>query len=774
MKRLQGAKNLRRKIAIVFLFSIVCFLTPTVQAQDDVPKRTQFKERIERLEQLELQISQNHYEEISQLWKQIAEQLINNIKNPEANQQFDDQSIEDWRFHIARDFQLLKRVSRLRAKTLQELRQKGHFQWSEKTLERMFLEIKLIPYKLKAYLYEKSYWFKDSLSRGIVGMFALFWELVLFLIILAIPFLFFKITRKLDSVIDRQRKRSFYYSFRSQYHRRLIPLLSILSSYLVWVSTLFALIIVEFLLQASEFSEFTAILPYAFYYVYYKIFRVSLEILLQEFAESFATESRGELNKKIKKTSQFIGLFLLIVYSLKVAFRSILGESIIFQMIEPFFGFIILVLLFLVASKWKNEIILYLKSTQLSFFQKLAKLLETKLSIIFCFPLLILILVHYCLDRLLQWSSQFELVKLIYARILRIKFETTRAAAGDNEGVGEEYRSVFKQVNQYYFNDNVFEAAFHSKIKNQLKDWMDEETTEQTVAIYGAKGVGITTYLNYYQEKLVKEGINCLDLKVPAKSFTEKALESLLAPLDEIEETEKVVVFMDNAQNFFLSTIGGFEIYRKFLEKTEELRNVFFIVGFNDYSWLFLNSVLGKNQYFRLECHLPRWSVEKIKEFILTMHAKTGYTLEYDSIFRSSQKVQEGVTSSESRYFYLLWERSGGNPGTAIHYWFRSLKQIRDKHLKVSLPSENLVSELTGLHQEMHFVYASLFKHENLTISEAARATNLPRSVVKQAIYRGLEEGFLVSSDGRYRVSMNWIDDLRKFLKGKNLIYESQ
>jgi len=255
MRRSLREKNQLLKTTIVLFFTIICFFSPPLKAQEEVPQRTQFKERIERLEQLELQISQNKYEEISQLWKQIAEQLISNIKNPESNRQFDDQSIEDWRFHIARDFQLLKRVSRLRAKTLQELRQKNQFQWSEKTFERMLLEIKLIPYKLKAYLHEKSYWFKDSLSRGIVGMFALFWELVLFLIILAIPFLFFKITRKLDSVIDRQRKKSFYYSFRSQYHRRLIPLLSILSSYLVWVSTLFALIIVEFLLQASEFSS---------------------------------------------------------------------------------------------------------------------------------------------------------------------------------------------------------------------------------------------------------------------------------------------------------------------------------------------------------------------------------------------------------------------------------------------------------------------------------------------------------------------------------------
>ena len=148
--------------------------------------------------------------------------------------------------------------------------------------------------------------------------------------------------------------------------------------------------------------------------------------------------------------------------------------------------------------------------------------------------------------------------------------------------------------------------------------------------------------------------------------------------------------------------------------------------------------------------------------------------MEYDPIFRSSQKVQEGVTSSENRYFYLLWERSGGNPGTAIYYWFRSLKQLREEHLKVCLPVDNQVSELSSLHQEMHFVYASLFKHENLTISEATRATNLPRSVVKQAVYRGLEEGFLISEDGRYQISMNWIDDLRKYLKGKNLIYESQ
>ena len=74
----------------------------------------------------------------------------------------------------------------------------------------------------------------------------------------------------------------------------------------------------------------------------------------------------------------------------------------------------------------------------------------------------------------------------------------------------------------------------------------------------------------------------------------------------------------------------------------------------------------------------------------------------------------------------------------------------------------------------MHFIYAALFKHQNLNISEAARATNLPRALAKQALYRGVEEGFLDYDSGRYYVALSWFDDVKKYLKGKNLVYEAQ
>lgn len=756
-------------------FVFLLILQPYANAEEiPATERIQFKDQVEKLEQKELKANPDQYEKISLLWKEIAEQLIRNIKNPEVSQKGEDQSMEDWRFHIARDFQLLKRASRLRARIIYELREKGQFNWSERTLDRMFLEIKLIPYKFRAYLYEKSYWFKETIGKGFWGFVDLIWEVFLFLLILGIPFLFIKLTKKLDRVIDRQKKKSFYLSLRSSFHRKLIPILSVISAYLMWFLSLVALNVVEFLLEASAFSEISFILPYAFYYVYYKIFRVTLEIFLQEFADTIEIESRVQLNKKIKNTSRFLGLFLLIVYSLRSTFKSILGESIIFQTIEPFFGWITLFLLFFVSHKWKKEISIYLNSTGLSLFALFAKYEDGALSYILSFPLLLLVVVHFITNKLLIWSSQFDLVKLIYARILRIKFETTRSSDKGLASVGDDYKESFLKASASYFDQSVFETKLFKNINKQVKDWLENATTEQTVAIYGPKGCGVTTFIDQYRQKLEGEGLKCLCLNVPAKTFTEKALDALLEPIKDLSSDEKVIVFMDNAHNFFLSTIGGFETYKRFLEKTEETRNVFFVVGFSDYAWMFLNSVLGENQYFRLECSLPRWHVEEIKDLILTLNSEAGYSIEYDPIFRSSQKVQEGVTSSESRYFYLLWERSSGNPGSAIYYWFRSLKQIRSNHLKVCLPIENQVSELSNLHQEMHFVYASLFRHENLTISEAARATNLPRSVVKQAIYRGLEEGFIVNRDGRYKIAMNWVDDLRKFLKGKNLIYESQ
>jgi hypothetical protein len=770
------------RVILTFLFLSFLFLSvhglsvdrvvDPVERADTVALRTQ----LQSFEgEVEPEMIVQKYNDVSLLWEQTADHLKNHFENiPQKSQGEDRHEMQAWKAEVAKRFALLKAVSQQRGRYLSELQKQdlSLFKVDDETFKRMGLEIMLIPYKSLAYFYEKLFWVQSQLQEGWWGFYQLFAEVFIFLLILILPFAFTRMARLADRRIEAQKQSSFYLSFRSVWHRRLANGLPIVSEYLPWLFTLVAIQLVAFLLRFSAFHDFSALLPYLYYFVYYKLFRITLELGFREFVAQLPFKSKTDVNRKIQTTSRFLGLVLLAIFSLEATFESILGQSLIFSIVEPFFGLLILGLLFYVSGRWEKEIESYLHGTNILALQRYAGFMEQRFAILLSLPGLFLILLHFTAVKLIDWSAQFDWVKLLYARVLRVKYESTRDDSTTMEKVDENYRQSFLKACEHDWKDYSFKKDFFRKIERQVELWGADKSFEQTVAIFGSKGCGKTIFLKQAQAHFEKLGFDSQWISVTPRVFTEKSFEQCFQEVFTGTPSDKKIVLLDNVHNMFLSTVGGFQVYRKFLEKTEEYRNIFWIASYNQYAWQFLNSVLGKNQYFRLELSLPRWSADEIKEMILDFHKELGYELHYDSIFRSSQRLNEEVTSAENRFFYLIWERSQGNPGLATYFWFRSLRQMGGKRLRVSLPYENPVSELSGLHQEMHFVYASLIKHENLNVSEASRATNLPRALVKQAIYRGVEEGFLSENEGRYNVDMEWLEDVKKYLRGKNLIYD--
>lgn len=761
---------------MLFFSSINGYSLEPNQAKEQLSPQESLKARLQEFTASQHKNNiEKEYNTISTLWEDVAQALKTQIKERPDHFEESQESFLNWQARVSSQFDLLKKVSKQREKYLAKLSAQGKslFQTDEKTGDRILLEVTLIPYKALAYFYEKSFWIRKNTNTGFSGYFHLIVEIIILFMILLVPFFFFKVAKKVEKKIESQKRKSFYLSFRSQWHRGLTSFLNIISEYLPWIFSFMALKLVGFLLLWSEFQELAHLLPYFYFYIYYKVFRVTLEFGLREFASNLKVESKEQTNQKIQKTSRLLGLVVFVIYSLKTAFMTTLGESLIFSIIRPFFGILILVWLFIVSARWKKEVKDYLNNSNLVILQRYADLMHGQLASILSLPGLIVILAHFMGKRVVEWSSKYDFVKRIYARVLKVKYESTRGDEDAARKVPQEYIEAFGERSQNNIQDNSLKSETFEAIDKQVKAWGEGKNIEQTVAIYGPQGSGKSVFLSQCQSAFSEQGIEVIEIKVPPKVFTEKSFDALFEDILAIPEDKKAIVLIDDAHNFFISTIGGFKTYQSFLEKMEEMRNIFWIAAFSDLSWQFLNNVLGKNQYFRLELKMPRWSSDSLKAMILQSHPNEQWKLAYDQIFRSSQRLHEGVTSAENRYFYFIWEKAHGYPGLAISYWFKSLQPVANNQMKVLLPRENAVNELSQLHQEAHFVYAAVLKHDNLNISEATRATNMPRAVVKQAMYRGYEEGFLLEDDGRYSVNIDWLDDLRKFLKGKNLLYEN-
>jgi len=312
---------------------------------------------------------------------------------------------------------------------------------------------------------------------------------------------------------------------------------------------------------------------------------------------------------------------------------------------------------------------------------------------------------------------------------------------------------------------------------------------DQSLAIYGEKGIGKTTLLDRIEKQFTEQ--KTIRISIPTKIWQKEELNSFFAKELGLEETEslkksilefnkkqtgKTLILIDDAQNLFLGKYGGFEAFREFVTlvnlKTDKL---FWCSSFNEYSWSYIKGVMGSAQYLRTEVFLGGWTDDAIRELILTKHKQSDYKLSYDQIImasRSSTNQSEAVSEAEEQFFRLLWEQSNGNPRVALFLWVNCLIPKGSNTLKVSLPERPKPEKLSFLDDNAWFVLAAIAKHENLTRNEAAATTSLEWAQVAHAIKICLEKGLLHrNEENRYRLHFQYQYDLIKQLRAKNFIY---
>ena len=152
----------------------------------------------------------------------------------------------------------------------------------------------------------------------------------------------------------------------------------------------------------------------------------------------------------------------------------------------------------------------------------------------------------------------------------------------------------------------------------------------------------------------------------------------------------RTVLYLDDAHNFFLASIGGFQGFKDFLDLINSgTRNLFVCATFNIHSWMYLDSIFGKNRYFRNVIGLSPWSENDIRSLIMKRHGKSDFLLTYDPVISAGSMYSErdNLENADRKFFRLLWEQSDGNPRTAIYSWLTCIEP-RGGALHVGLPRD--------------------------------------------------------------------------------------
>ncbi len=704
------------------------------------------------------------------------------------------QLIEEDRHHI---YLQLKKLNWLRSIVLKDnLSQKklSLFGKHSGAAEDIQLEIRLVSYQFKSLLAQKFSLLKKNFYGGFWGMTEIVKEIFILLFVFSLPFIFYSLFLKFSQYLEIQQKELFRKGYREPNYRLIAKWIQRTNPFLPWIFIIVLIKICEKLLLSTNIYEFFIMFsPYVSLYATYRIFRILIELSLTKVLQSIGATNKGELRSRLVSTSKFIGMYFFWLFCILHSVENAVNKGLIFVQVQAFSYWVSFFILSFAFSKWKNEISDYVSHINSHFvFKKFSEFCKGRLNILFCFPAVILIIVHILLMWVYSWLKRFEFIKKLSLKILRVRLESSQKTLKSQAiNIPEDYIENFQKY--FEFDEERWVGAntdFAQKIMTEITEWHKGLDDENTLAISGERGTGKTYLMKHLMTLCQKGSIDATYLSIDRKLTTSSSIENFIKEQLNIKTSKnqaklegenedsatqkKRVIFIDNIQNLFLAKLNGFDALNSFMHIiSSNYKNFYWCCSLTDQSWIYLNCVSDSTHYFRSHLKMPKWSDKALQNLILGAHKQTGYKHNFDKIlFAASPGAMNETFNIEERFFQLLWEQSEGNPLVAQKLWISSIIGVYNKHFKIGLPKDVDIQNTDSLSQNMLFIFAATFRHENLSIKEASEATNIPLGLVRQAYKRGLEEGMIESNlSGRYKISIHWTHSLLKLLKRKNYLY---
>lgn len=383
----------------------------------------------------------------------------------------------------------------------------------------------------------------------------------------------------------------------------------------------------------------------------------------------------------------------------------------------------------------------------------------------------------------------YDWYRKLFARSFKL-----RAAAVEASQPEVVSDSAALQDYQRWFLDEDAAAPFidsglYDSVRKSLDQWLEDKSCENSLMLTGARGSGKTSVLKRLHSAVIEEhpDVHVKVVEVPAKTTTEEAVLELLAGMLDMDltsgpsalvrtdaERPPTLVVLDNAQNLFLRRVGGLIGWEALLSLTNaRVENIFWLIVVNNQSWAYLSNIYGKEYQFRHIKTARAWSQNDIRSLILSRNHLSGYKIRYDDILLSTRGPEAGnIRNAEQLYFSLLWDACLGNPMLALRLWLTSI-HLKGNTVVVGLPDEVSSAWLEQLSSDLHFVYAAIMIHENMTSDELVEATALPERVVRTALKTAYDAGIIQrSQERRYRIVPLWYSAIMKLLSRKNLLHE--
>ena len=244
---------------------------------------------------------------------------------------------------------------------------------------------------------------------------------------------------------------------------------------------------------------------------------------------------------------------------------------------------------------------------------------------------------------------------------------------------------------------------------------------------------------------------------------------------------KRVVVVLDNIQNYYVRNISGFEAIEHLLYLISETnKNILWMVSSTRYGWEFLDKVLNIADYFTHLVQTDNLSNDQIKELILRRHTSSGYQLSFipDEAAKSSRGYRKIMDDEEEkqeflkeRYFEKLSSLSEGNSSIAMIYWIRSIKEYDDTHFFINPFDFGTINRIDDLESAELFALAAFILHDSLTPEHLSMILHQPLRDCRLMTSRLASKSILMKADEGYILNHLIYRQVVRVLKEANFIH---
>lgn len=693
---------------------------------------------------------------------------------------------------IESHYRVLLQSGDIRSQLLNQLLARGDrspLSLSPALFEDIRREFAIVPYRWSAVFYLRWLEIKQNLSRGWDGWRDIAASVVGLAAFLMIPWGIWLGSKHLTYRMMRWRSELVRESRAHEWARHMALAIQKILPYTSWLTMLLALSLVKQLLAVTVFSELALLLPYIEYYIYFRLFRQLMQCDFVWVNQQIRIARLSNLRQTIDIAARTVGLLAFFIFSLLYAIESLIRRGLIFHLAAETMVYLGLMTAFWFAYQWRE--ILSATLTRLvpgPWVKRLAALCNSRFGLVLSFPVFILIVLIVPLRQMMRWSSRFDFFKKIAVEIFRYQLVSVQDASSSisvDRELPEDYLQWFTLSG---IADSELlqlpKSPAHLQVTETLDRWA-QNYPGNSLAIIGHRGSGKTCLLNYLQDHYADARI--LYAAIPAKLTTRQGALDFLSrllgtTLSDDQQTllqsdfqrPRTLLLIDDAHNLFLAREGGLEAFDAVLELiSRPTENLFWCMTFNQHAWTYLNSVYARHQFFSSVATLDKWSETDIQSLISARHDKSGFRLSYDTIIQATGSHDlDDIPYIENRFFRLLWRQSRGNPRLAVYLWLSSLHQISKSELRVGLPIEAESIQFSGISEDALFVYASIERHENLTLTQAVEVTRLAEGIVRHELETGLCRKLLDCRDAVFRVTPLYQYPLINFLLAKHFLYE--